>query len=88
VRLWLSMIAYNVANLWRRLVLQKRFDHWSLTSLQQQLAKNRQSFDQACSLLWLLVAESVATAIPGASLEPCFSGSQRNTGSIRILRKG
>jgi hypothetical protein len=33
VRLWLSVIAYNLGNLWRRLVLPKRIDKWSLTSL-------------------------------------------------------
>jgi Transposase DDE domain group 1 len=38
VRLWLSVIAYNLGNLWRRLVLPKRIEKWSLTSLQQQLA--------------------------------------------------
>jgi hypothetical protein len=37
VRLWLSVIAYNLGNLWRRLVLPKRVDKWSLTSLQQRL---------------------------------------------------
>jgi hypothetical protein len=39
VRLWLSVIAYNLGNLWRRLVLPKKIDHWSLTSLQQRLMK-------------------------------------------------
>jgi len=39
VRLWLSVLAYNLGNLWRRLVLPKRIDHWSLTSLQQRLVK-------------------------------------------------
>ena len=34
VRLWLSVIAYNLGNVWRRLVLPKRIDNWSLTSLQ------------------------------------------------------
>ncbi len=34
VRLLLGLIAYNLANLWRRLVLPKRIDKWSLTSLQ------------------------------------------------------
>lgn len=29
VRLWLSVIAYNLGNLWRRLVLPKRNDNWS-----------------------------------------------------------
>lgn len=32
VRLWLSVIAYNLGNLWRRLALPKRIDGWSLTS--------------------------------------------------------
>lgn len=39
VRLQLSVLAYNLGNLWRRLVLPKRIDNWSLTSLQQRLVK-------------------------------------------------
>jgi hypothetical protein len=39
VRLWLSVIAYNLGNLWRRLVLSAKIDGWSLTSLQQRLVK-------------------------------------------------
>ena len=39
VRLWLSLIAYNLGNLWRRLVLPRRNESWSLTSLQQRLVK-------------------------------------------------
>ncbi len=39
VRLWLSVIAYNLGNLWRRLALPKRIDNWSLTSLQQRPVK-------------------------------------------------
>ena len=39
VRLWLSLIADNLGNLWRRLVLSKRIEKWSLTSLQQRLVK-------------------------------------------------
>lgn len=34
VRLWLSVIAYNLGNLWRQLALPKRIRNWSLTSLQ------------------------------------------------------
>ena len=33
----LSLLAYNLGNLRRRLVLPKRVDAWSLTSLQQRL---------------------------------------------------
>ena len=32
VRLWLRVIAYNLGNLWRRLVLPQRIEKWSLTS--------------------------------------------------------
>ena len=39
VRFWLSVLAYNLGNLWRRLVLPKRIEHWSLTSLQLRLVK-------------------------------------------------
>jgi len=33
------VIEINLGNLWRRLVLPKRIDAWSLTSLQQRLVK-------------------------------------------------
>jgi hypothetical protein len=38
VRLWLSMIAHNLGNLWRRLALPKKIGNWSLT-LQQRLVR-------------------------------------------------
>jgi hypothetical protein len=39
VRLQLSVLAYNLGNLWRRLVLPAGIDTWSLTSHQQRLVK-------------------------------------------------
>jgi hypothetical protein len=39
VRLWLSVLAYNLGNLWRRLALSAGSDKWSLTSLHQRLVK-------------------------------------------------
>jgi hypothetical protein len=39
VRLWLSLIASNLGNLWRRLVLPKGIEGRSLTSLQQPLVE-------------------------------------------------
>ena len=36
VRLWLSVIAYNLGNLWRRLVLPEKVEKWSLTSTRRQ----------------------------------------------------
>ena len=61
VRLWLSVIAYNLANLWRRLVLPKRVDHWSLTSLQQRLVKTGGRLIKHARYYWLLLAESHLT---------------------------
>jgi hypothetical protein len=37
--LQLNLLAYNLGNPWRRVVLPKRIDTWSLTSLQQRLVK-------------------------------------------------
>jgi hypothetical protein len=39
VRLALSLLAYNLGNLWRRLALPRRIENSSLTSLQQRLVK-------------------------------------------------
>ena len=39
VRLQLSVLAYNLGNLWRRLGLPNRIKSWSLTSLQHRLIK-------------------------------------------------
>jgi len=50
VRLWLSVIAYNLGKPWRRQVLPARVANWSLTSLQRRLAKP-EAFDKACALL-------------------------------------
>ena len=51
------MIAYNLGNLWRRLVLPKRIDHWSLTSLQQRLVKTGGRLIQHARYYRLLLAE-------------------------------
>ncbi len=61
VRLWLSVIAYNLGNLWRRLVLPARIDNWSLTSLQQRLVKTGGRLIKHARYYWLLLAESHLT---------------------------
>ena len=61
VRLWLSVIAYNLGNLWRRLVLPKRIENWSLTSLQQRLVKTGGRLVKHARYYWLLLAESRLT---------------------------
>ena len=61
VRLWLSVIAYNLGNLWRPLALPKRIDGWSLTSLQQRLLKTGGRLIKHARYYWLLLAESHLT---------------------------
>ena len=61
MRLWLSVIAYNLANLWRRLVLPKRIDHWSLSSLQQRLVKTGGRLIKHARYYLLLLAEGHLT---------------------------
>jgi hypothetical protein len=61
VRLWLSVIAYNLGNLWRRLVLPQRIGNWSLTSLQQRLVKTGGRLLKHARYYWLLLAESHLT---------------------------
>jgi hypothetical protein len=61
VRLWLSLIAYNLGNLWRRLALPGRIGNWSLTSLQQRLVKTGGRLIKHARYYWLLLAESHLT---------------------------
>jgi hypothetical protein len=61
VRLWLSVIAYNLGNLWRWLVLPHRITNWSLTSLQQRLVKTGGRLIKHARYYWLLMAESHLT---------------------------
>jgi hypothetical protein len=61
VRLWLGVIAYNLGNLWRRLVLPKGIKSWSLTSLQQRLVKTGGRLVKHTRYYWLLLAESHLT---------------------------
>src|SRR6202047_530941 len=61
VRLWLSLIAYNLGNLWRRLALPARVATWSLTSLQQRLVKTGGRLIKHARYYWLLLAESQLT---------------------------
>jgi hypothetical protein len=57
VRLWLTVIAYNVSNLWRRLVLPPRIGNWSLTSL--QLVKMGGRLLKHARYYWLLLAKAI-----------------------------
>ena len=57
VRLQLSVLAYNLGNLWRRLVLPPRIKRWSLTSLQQRLVKTGGRLVKHARYYWRLLAE-------------------------------
>ena len=61
VRLWLNVIAYNLGNLWRRLLLPKRIDNWSLTSLRQRLVNTGGRLVKHARYYWLMLAESDLT---------------------------
>ena len=61
VRLGLSIIAYNLGNLWRRMALPQRIGNWSLTSLQQRLVKTGGRLIKHARYYWLLLAESHLT---------------------------
>lgn len=61
VRLWLSILAYNLGNLWRRLALPKEIESWSLTSLQQRLVKTGGRLVKHARYYWLMLAEGHLT---------------------------
>src|ERR1039457_1445003 len=66
VRLWLSVIAYNLGNLWRRLALPLRIDNWSLTSLQQRLVKTGGRLVKHARYYWLLAESHLTKWLFGA----------------------
>ena len=61
VRLALSLLPYNLGNLWRRLALPAAIGKWSLTSLQQRLVKTGGRLIKHARYYWLLLAESHLT---------------------------
>jgi len=61
VRLWLSVIAYNLGNPWRRLAFPHRISEWSPTSLEQRMVRTGGRFINHARYYWLLLAESHLT---------------------------
>jgi hypothetical protein len=84
VRLWLSIIAYNLGNLCRRLVLPKRIENWSLTSLQQRLVRTGGRLVKHARYYWLLLAESHLTRRLFASMLGRIAGLPLPAGSARL----
>ena len=69
----LSVLAYNLGNLWRRLGLPHRIKSWSLTSLQQRLMKTGGRLVKHARYYWLLLAEGASE--PAGCLATCYTGS-------------
>jgi hypothetical protein len=61
VRLWLSILAYNLGNIWRRLALPGGIEDWSLTSVQQRLVKTGGRLVKHARYYWLMLAEGHLT---------------------------
>jgi hypothetical protein len=51
VQLWLSLIAYDLGNLWRRLALLARVRHLIADRFATAADENRRAIHQACALL-------------------------------------
>ncbi len=56
-RLQLSLVAHDLGSLWRRLVMPKSIDDWSLTSSQRRLVKTGGWLIKHARYYWLLLAE-------------------------------
>ena len=61
----------------RRVVLPKRIDHWSLTSLQQRLVKTGGRLIKHARYYWLLLAEGHLT-------QRVFAGILRRIWALRL----
>jgi len=77
VRLWVSVIAYQLGNLWRRLALPRRLDHWSLTSFEQRLVKTGGRLVKHARYYWLLLAEGHLTRL-------VFAGALRRIAALPV----
>jgi Transposase DDE domain group 1 len=73
-RLQLSLLAYNLGNLWRRLVLPKKIDAWSLTSLQQRLVKTGDAWSSTPAITGYCWRRVISR---GVCLGACCTGSRR-----------
>ena len=91
VRLWLSVIAYNLGNLWRRLALPQRIENWSLTSLQQRLVKTGGRLVKHGSLLLAAAGGEPADVAPvrrHASAHGGFAAASRIGLAVRRNQSG
>jgi hypothetical protein len=88
VRLWLSVIAYNLGNLWRRLALPYKISNWSLTSLQHRPVKTGGRLIKHARYYWLLLAESHLTRRLFGSMLLRIAGLSLPAGYPRLRQPG
>jgi len=86
VRLWLSMIAYSLGNPWRRLVLPRKIEGWTLTSRQQRLVKTGGRLVKHARYYWLLLAESHLTRLQFGAIVRRIEALPVPTGKLRLRR--
>ena len=86
VRLQLSVLAYNLGNLWRRLVLPPRIKRWSLTSLQQRLVKTGGRLVKHARYYWLLLAPAGTRASDPAAVRRHAAEDLGAAGAGRLTR--
>ncbi len=65
VRLWLSVMAYNLGNLWRRLVLPRTLGRVVADQNAAAAGENRSPFDEACQGLLALPGTRALDEAPG-----------------------
>ena len=91
VRPWLGVIAYNLGNLWRRLVLPKGIGTWSLTSLQQRLVKTGGRPGKARPLLLAIAGgepSHAALVRKHAAADGGFAAASRVGSAVRRNQSG
>ena len=86
VRMQLSVLAYNLGNLWRRPVLPPLIKCWSLTSLQQRLVKTGGRLVKHARYYWLLLAPAGRRAPDPAAVRRHAAQDLGTAGAGRLTR--
>ena len=85
VRLWLSVIAYNLGNLWRRLVLPKKIEQLVVDQLATAAGENGWAVGEACPLL---LAPAGRRPSDAAGVRGDSAADMGDTPAERIARSG
>ena len=85
VHLQLSVLAYNLGNLWRRLVLPKNIDAWSLDELAAAIGEEGRAAGEACAVLLAAAGQEPPDATPVRNDAPADLGATRARRKARRL---